>query len=129
MQKLKGLWIPAEILLNEDLTDKEKLILSMILYLSNETGSSFASNKYVASIVNITADRVSKIISSLKKKGYIEVVLKFKAEYNKKEFDLEWKYTNKINKLEKENYFLHRVVNKFKVYEICKMQENVVLLT
>ena len=27
MQKLKGLWIPAEILLNEDLSDKEKIIL------------------------------------------------------------------------------------------------------
>ena len=26
-QKLKGLWIPAEILLHEELTDKEKLIL------------------------------------------------------------------------------------------------------
>lgn len=26
-QKLKGLWIPAEILLNEELTDKEKIIL------------------------------------------------------------------------------------------------------
>ena len=37
MQKLKGLWIPAEILLNEDLSDKEKIILSMILYLSEET--------------------------------------------------------------------------------------------
>lgn len=80
MQKLKGLWIPAEILLNEDLTDKEKLILSMILYLSDETGSSFASNKYIASIVNITPDRVSKIISSLKKKEYIGVALKFKAD-------------------------------------------------
>ena len=29
-QKLKGLWIPTEILLNEELTDKEKLILAMI---------------------------------------------------------------------------------------------------
>ena len=43
-QKLKGLWIPAEILLNEELTDKEKLILAMILYLSEETSSCFASN-------------------------------------------------------------------------------------
>ena len=33
-QKLKGLWIPAEILLNADLSDKEKIVLSMILYLS-----------------------------------------------------------------------------------------------
>ena len=28
-QKLKGLWIPAEILLNEELSDKEKIILSI----------------------------------------------------------------------------------------------------
>ena len=51
MQKLKGLWIPAEILLNEDLSDKEKIILSMILYLSEESKSCFASNKYIANIV------------------------------------------------------------------------------
>lgn len=37
-----------------------------------------------------------------------------KTEYNKKEFDLEWKYTNRINKLEKENNFLHKVVDRFK---------------
>ena len=51
MQKLKGLWISAEILLNIDLSDKEKIILSMIVYLSEEKGSCFASNKYIANIV------------------------------------------------------------------------------
>ena len=80
MQKLKGLWIPAEILLNKDLSDKEKIILSMILYLSEETKSCFASNKYIASIVNVTANRVSKIISSLKEKQYIKVKLKYKTD-------------------------------------------------
>ena len=35
MQKLKGIWIPAEILLNEELSDKEKIILAIILYLRN----------------------------------------------------------------------------------------------
>ena len=80
MQKLKGLWIPAEILLNEDLSDKEKIILSMILYLSEETKSCFASNKYIANIVNVTHERVSKIISSLKDKGYINVKLKYKTD-------------------------------------------------
>ena len=79
-QKLKGLWIPAEILLNEELTDKEKLILAMILYLSEETSSCFASNKYIANIVNVTADRVSKIISSLRDKNYIKVKLKYKTD-------------------------------------------------
>lgn len=34
--KLKELWIPAEVLLNEKLSDKEKIILSVILYLSDD---------------------------------------------------------------------------------------------
>ena len=80
MQKLKGLWIPAEILLNEDLSDKEKIILSMILYLSEESKSCFASNKYIANIVNVTHERVSKIISALKDKGYVSVKLKYKKD-------------------------------------------------
>ena len=80
MQKLKGLWIPAEILLNEDLSDKEKIILSMILYLSEERKSCFASNKYIANIVNVTHERVSKIISALKDKGYASVKLKYKTD-------------------------------------------------
>ena len=80
MQKLKGLWIPAEILLNKDLSDKEKIILSMILYLSEEKGSCFASNKYIANIVNVTPERVSKIISSLKDKEYVKVKLKYKTD-------------------------------------------------
>ena len=71
MKKLKWLWIPAEILLNKELSEKEKIILSMFLYLSDETGSCFASNKYIASIVSVTSERVSKIVNSLKKKEYI----------------------------------------------------------
>ena len=71
-QKLKGLWIPVEVLLNKDLSDKEKIILSMILYLSEETKSCFASNKYIANIVKVSADRVSKIVTSLRKKNYIK---------------------------------------------------------
>ena len=62
MQKLKGLWILAEILLNEDLS------------------SCFASNKYIANIVNVTHERVSKIIRSLKNKEYINVKLKYKKD-------------------------------------------------
>ena len=80
MQKLKGLWIPAEILLNKDLSDKEKIILAIILYLSEETKSCFASNKYIANIVNVTPERVSKIIRSLKDKGYVKVKLKYKTD-------------------------------------------------
>lgn len=80
MQRLKGLWIPAEILLNGELSDKEKIILAIILYLSEETKSCFASNKYIANIVNVTHERVSKIVSSLKDKGYVSVKLKYKTD-------------------------------------------------
>ena len=86
-QKLKGLWIPVEVLLNKDLSDKEKIILSIILYLSEETKSCFASNKYIASIVNVTENRVSKIISSLKDKEYIKVKLKLKYKTDSKEIE------------------------------------------
>ena len=110
-QKLKGLWIPVEILLNKDLSDKEKIILSMILYLSEETKSCFASNKYIASIVNVTANRVSKIISSLKEKQYIKVKLKYK--------DKIYNYTiNNIWEEEKTGYI-----------HINKTKENQLILT
>ena len=52
----------------------------MVLYLSDDTGSCFASNKYIASIVNVTSDRVSKIVSSLKDKGNVDVNLKYKID-------------------------------------------------
>lgn len=50
------------------------------MYLSGETKSCFTSNKYIASIVNVTPNRVSKIISSLKEKEYIKVKLKYKTD-------------------------------------------------
>ncbi len=52
----------------------------MILYLSDETSGCFASNQYIASIVKVSTNRVSKIISSLKNKKYIQVKLKYKKE-------------------------------------------------
>lgn len=37
-----------------------------------------------------------------------------KAEYKEKESYIEWKYKNRIKSLEKENIYLHKVVDKFK---------------
>lgn len=36
-----------------------------------------------------------------------------KAEYKEKEFDIEWKYKNKIKSLEKENTHLHKIIDNF----------------
>ena len=79
MQKnnLKGLWIPYEILTNEHLSDKEKYIYSLILFFSKNDGYFTITNKYIATIVNLSDTRVSKLISSLSKKNYVQVITNF----------------------------------------------------
>ena len=51
---LKGLWIPYEILTNENLSDKEKYIYSLILFFSKNDGFCTITNKYIATIVNLS---------------------------------------------------------------------------
>lgn len=109
---LKGLWMPADILINGKLTDKEKIILSMIIYLSKENGYCFATNNYFADILNVTVVSISRIINSLKKKKYIEINMKYKS--NSKEIEnrqiipvVNKYYQNcgyPINKKDKANY-------------------------
>ena len=41
-------------------------------------------------------------------------VEQIKKDYKQKEFDIEWKYKNKIKGLEKENNYLHNVIDKFR---------------
>ena len=84
-KKLRGIWIPLEILTNEELSDKEKLLYSIILSLSIDTGYCYANNRYLGKILNITKGRISKIISSLKTKGYIEEKLIYEDESKKVE--------------------------------------------
>ena len=82
---LKGLWMPSEILINNKLSDKEKIILSMIIYLSKDKGYCFATNNYFSDILNVTVVSISRIINSLKKKDYIKVNMNYKS--NSKEIE------------------------------------------
>ena len=82
---LKGLWMPSEILINNKLYDKEKIILSMIIYLSKDKGYCFATNNYFSDILNVTVVSISRIINSLKKKEYIKVNMNYKS--NSKEIE------------------------------------------
>ena len=74
---IKGLWIPYEILSNEILSDKEKLIYSLILFYSRNDGYCTITNKYIGIIVNLSDTRVSKLISSLANKKYVHVTTNF----------------------------------------------------
>ena len=77
MKEIKGVWIPYEILTDIKLNDKEKFVYSMILYLSKEK-ECIMSNSYISELLNITKIQASKIINSLKKKGYIKVDIIYK---------------------------------------------------
>jgi len=99
--KIKGIWIPKEILLNNEISDKEKILLSIILYLSTELDYCFCSNRYLSKILGVTINRVSKLISSLKNKGYIEVILNYDEDKNyikSRELKLTDKILKYINK-------------------------------
>ncbi len=75
---MKGIWIPIEILTDEKLSDKEKIIYSIILYLSKENSYCYLTNKTISELLNISITQVSKLVNSLKDKKYIDIELIYK---------------------------------------------------
>ena len=74
----RGIWIPKEIWLNKDLSTNEKILLAEIESLGGLSNGCFASNHYLAEFFDLSKDRISKLISGLKNKGYITVELIYK---------------------------------------------------
>ena len=83
---LKGLWIPIEILTDTNLSDKEKHIYSLVIFLSQEKQYCFCTNKTISELLNISVTQVSKLVNSLKDKGYINIEMVYKE--NSKEIDI-----------------------------------------
>ena len=76
MNKIQFAIIPPQILLREDLSIQDKMIFGIIDGLTGKYGYCFASNQQIGKAVSLSADRVSKIISSLAKRGCLKVELK-----------------------------------------------------
>lgn len=70
-RKFKGVWIPAEYWLDENLTIMEVVLITEIDSLDSENGC-FASNKHFADFLGVTSGRASQLITDLKEKGYIK---------------------------------------------------------
>ncbi len=83
---LKGLWIPIEILTDKNLSDKEKYIYSLVIFLSQEKQYCFCTNKTITELLNISVTQVSKLVNSLKDKGYINIEMIYKK--NSKEVEM-----------------------------------------
>lgn len=85
MENFRGIWTSAEILLNKELSINEKTVLAMVMSFSKNEGSCFMGNQYIAEILNVSKDRASRIVSGLKKKGFIDIEYKYKE--NSKEIE------------------------------------------
>ena len=74
----KGVWIPKELWLLKDLSLIEKVMLVEIDSLDNEDGC-YATNEYFAEFFGLSRGRVSKIINSLVKRGFVISEIKYKS--------------------------------------------------
>ena len=99
---LKGIWIPVEILTDKKLSDKEKTIYAIIIYLSKENQYCFITNKTISELLNISVTQVSNLINSLKKKKYIETELIYKE--NTKQVEM-----RKLIPIKNEDTYLRKV--------------------
>ena len=99
---LKGIWIPVEILTDKKLSDKEKTIYAIIIYLSKENRYCFITNKTISELLNISVTQVSNLINSLKKKKYIETELIYKE--NTKQVEM-----RKLIPIKNEDTYLKKV--------------------
>jgi len=69
----RGIWIPAEIWLDTDLTPLDKVILMEINSLDCDEKGCYASNDYLANFAGCSSSKVNQTVAKLKDKGYVTV--------------------------------------------------------
>ena len=74
----KGIWIPAEIWLNEDLSLQEKALLADIDSFCSRYESCYASNEHFAKFIGVSTRRIKDIIKGLEDKKLIEREIVYK---------------------------------------------------
>ena len=69
----KGIWIPAEVWLNPELSITEKVMMVEIDSLQHPERGCYASNAHFAGFFDISISRVSQIINGLQRKGFLSI--------------------------------------------------------
>ena len=73
-RNFKGVWIPREIWLSEELSLMEKVLFVEIESLDNERGC-FASNRYFAEFFGVSPRQIASYVAALKEKGFVTVTI------------------------------------------------------
>jgi len=79
-RQFKGVWIPGEVWLDNNLTLIEKCILTEIDSLEDSEKGCFASNNHFATFFNVSQSRISQILNILKDKQYIRIHYEYKGK-------------------------------------------------
>ena len=77
MKEFDGLFVSYEILSDTNLTTVEKLLLSV---LKSDLFDETVSNQTLGEFFNLTKTTISRLVSSLEKKGYIETAIFYNYE-------------------------------------------------
>ena len=77
MKRREYIVIPVEIWEDENLSKMEMLLYAEIDSFSRY-GECFASNEHFAKYLQVSKDRISKLLTNLRKKGYIDIELIYK---------------------------------------------------
>lgn len=67
----KGIWIPAEVWTNRDLSWNEKILLMEVDSYTAAGKDCYISNEYIAGLLGINETNASRTLSGLIKKGYV----------------------------------------------------------
>lgn len=67
--------IPSRYIIAKDINSTQKLLIGLISSLSNLKGYCFASNEYLAELLDINKNTVSALITDLEKKNYLGRVI------------------------------------------------------
>jgi len=101
IRDFKGVWIPKEIWLSQDLSLSEKCLFVEIQSLDNEHGC-YASNKHFARFLGISERQVTRLVKKLENKGYIKsktsVVTKGDGQAFERVIRVKGKYTRSSDK-------------------------------
>lgn len=100
----KGIFLPSDIAYNKNLNSTKKLLLGIILSLDN-FNSCYASNEYLANLLNLTPKFCSVLIAKLVENNYLSAVYN-----NRYEFIDNGKH-KKNHKFKNSNYFRNLHVN------------------
>jgi hypothetical protein len=74
-RKFKGVWIPADLWMNRELSITDKVMLVEISSLESDDRGCYASNAHFAKFFDLSVKRVSNIINDLARDGILSVSL------------------------------------------------------